>query len=149
MIAIGFVVFGLFQVGSLAAYAFFVFDVRFTCERARDVCEVEHAKPLWREVSERFRPSQVVEAKYQPGRRACVRVEMKAGAPEIMICVAAGEEYASWLNDFIANPAQDRVEYVVKSNPFDYILVGLLQFFSLIPLYGASSEAIRRLRAAA
>lgn len=148
VIAIAFAVFGFFQLGALAAYAFFTFDAHYTCDRPRDSCEVEHVKPFWRDVTERFRPSQLVEAKHVRVTKASwVALVMAGGEPEIRIHAKADEHLAARLNAFIADPAQLRLEYVIEANVFDYFLVGMLEFFSLIPFYGASSMALARIRA--
>ena len=148
VIAIGLVVFALFQAGSVAAYAFFVFDTLYTCDRASDLCEEVHIKPFWRAVDDEFKPSQVVQAKYVTGKKSSwVVLEMAGGEPEVRLYGKAGEEFVARLNAFIAEPTQPRFNYLVEKDLFEYAIVVLLQLFSLIPLIGASADAMRRLRA--
>ena len=149
VIAIGYGVFALFLAGAGAAYVFFVFDAQFTCERATDRCEMAEEKLFWRDVKNSFQPSQVEKARIIPGRKgtSCVALDMLGGAPEMRFCPRGEGRFVELLNAFIADPTKARLDYRVERGFMDYSFVVIILFFSFIPFWGATSEAMRRLRA--
>jgi hypothetical protein len=147
-IPIGLLFVVVLQAIAIALYANFAFDLRFTCDRARDSCQVEHVWHFWREVTGQFRSSQLVKASWadMTRGRSHVALEMAGGAPEIRIPTTAGGELATHLGEFIADPAQPRFRHVVESHVGYLLASGLLQLLALILLHAMWSEVMRRQR---
>jgi hypothetical protein len=149
-IIIGLLFVVVLQAGAIALYANFVFDARYTCDRASDSCQVERVRLFWREAIEQFRPSELVKASWVSRGKGFghLALEMAGGTPEIRIEMRDGGELATHLSEFIADPAQPRFRHVVEPH-FAYALFsGFLQLVALILLYAALSEVIRRGRRA-
>jgi len=149
-IAIGLVFFVVLQAGAIVVFVIFIFDARYTCDRARDSCEVEHVGLFSRQLIEQFRPSLLVNASAERGRKGSwIALQMANGAPEIRIGGRLREErdeVAARLRDFIADRAQLRFHHVVETYVRHYVLLGVLQSIALILLYAIAFEMIQKLR---
>ena len=148
-IVIGLFVVVVLQAIAIALYANFVFDTRYTCDRGSDSCQVERVRFFWREVTEQFRPSQLVKARWEsrPKGFGHLALEMAGGTPEIRIEMRNGGDLATHLSEFIADPAQPRFNHVVEPHLAYALFSGMLQIVALIILFAMASEVIRRRRA--
>lgn len=130
----GLVVSTLLASGAAVGYYFLFFETRFTCDRARDSCEVVESNRLRRELTHRFPPSRVADVRYEQGRRrSCVVVEMSGGGSPAWICGTADERYVAALEEFLAEPGRERLDYRVKPSMTWFALMGLFACFVLFP----------------
>ena len=148
-IAIGLLFFTVLQAGAVVAYVFFIFEARYTCDRARDSCQVEHVGMFSREVIRQFRPSQLIKADSVHGKGASyIALEMADGAPEVRIGTRLREErreVVTLFSDFITHPAQPELHHVVKAYHRHYILIGVLQSLAFVILVAVWSAASKKL----
>jgi hypothetical protein len=147
-IGIGLLFVVVLQAGAIALFAYFVFDTCYTCDRARDSCQVERLQLFWGEVTQEFKLSELRRANWVPRARggSHVALEMAGGAPGIRIPATVGEELAARLGEFIADPVQPRFHHVAGSHVGYLLSSGLLQLLALIILYATASEVIKRQR---
>ena len=144
-IAAGFVVLCLFLACTGAGYYFLVYEAQFTCERARDSCEVVEVNRFRREVTHRFQPSRVAEARLERlKRKSCAVVTLKGDESAVWICHQVDEVYVGRLNDFVADPRRDRLDYRIAPSIIEFAILGVIACFTVVPLFGAAHRTIRR-----